>query len=100
VHAIVADSTLSLATTVHIIQGNVGLSDGVSDGVVSEFHFSRESEYVMSMSRIDDILSVNVTGAEAGAEVGVGNANSGGSSSAQGPVYRIDCIADRNNSAS
>ena len=104
IHALVAESTLSLATSVDIITADKGVSVRESSTTtattgserVSEFHFLREKEYVVSMSRVDDVLMMTPGG---GGGIGIAGSSSSSSSTVsssdcRGPIYRVDCIAD------
>lgn len=57
------------------------------EGGMSEFHYSRNKDYVVSMSRVDDVLTRQIWPDS-------NYNNNGACHDNRGPVYQIDCIAD------
>jgi hypothetical protein len=98
-HVLLVTSTLSLSPYAEITR----TCDADTGELSHQFHFSKQKDYVVSMSRLDDLLNYQphlqpadmlwINTANATNTCADGNENRVHRKSC-GPLYRIDCIAD------
>ena len=99
IHAVVTRTTLSLASSVDIFPSSI--DDNNDDGDDGEIIFSRQQDYIVGMSRVDDVMT-RMTRRRAEAAAGRTSASGGDGVrdrdtdmyTRQGPVYRIESISD------